>query len=1117
MSRSWILAVVLCAVTAVFAAVQAEEQFYFGAWVQSALGRLGHFENDPEGFLHNAKYNLGFNLIQIDGQDNEYELVSDSGLKMLARPYSYAVGCCDDVYPLMLANFAAYSVWEADPSYNEMYTGYGSGNIHKLQWNSGISGTGPRIESGWMHFVYDSTAFEADSFELVGPYVRQVAAYIYSPWGSVNDPTWLQYTAEWHCHVGPPEQSGDDTIAILAVKVDFGTISSTILVADTLLSSEFASAKDTVVTLSWDYDGIGTLNYTFIDSSVVEYAVDWHGSRDFSLNKVVVHDQKGASLVADSAQWEDSVLAYMGQHSAYSDDILYLTTVDDVAPRISSDQYIPMRIVNSILRDRGYGGLISLHSWDPRVCIPLGLPAFTTYPYPFLWDHSSPGYNFIDTSSGPQDAEDHNLQTAWWLYTFSMNDAKKIADSASVKWLATLQAYDLYQSGHYTHRYPTRAEFLCQFNLTLAHDPDGVMFYHYWCWSSSDSAFVHLDTSTYISDSVSVYYWVRDDIKPLKENLVPKLKSMDWDTAWLWSNSTSPPSTCALDSILCEEFYGQTSDDSLYLQVARFDPTGSDAEYYMLVNRRCLSTEDITLHVYFDDFAPENDVLQEYVITEIVGGDTIEVVRQDLVLTFADTIDPGAARLYKIDYRAPTASQSSSGWATAFGGLGDEEGVSVVAVDDSSYVVAGWSKSYSGADGDADFYLVAVDHDLNLDWTVTYGSSEDDFCNDMGVQSDGDFVVVGQSFAPDDEGHGLLMMIDADGDSLNATYAGTTNQQQAHYSVKVFESDSIVIAGMKRPSSHAGLGYALLLKWTPSGVAVGGESGSSDFFIEGNNYNVFYSVALLADGAFAAVGETFSTESQEPSVDVLFAASPPDLPDTAQALMYGGTCCLERGYSIIQEGDSILVIAGSSYSGGQTDVYLLKIDLEGDTLWTRTFGGNDDEAAFEVIENSDGNYVVAGYTDSEGAGGKDFYILEVNASTGDLVWDTIFGGTEDDVAKSIVELPGENAYVVAGYTESFGSGYKDLCVLKFDDPSCDWKPGDANGDGVVNVTDATYLIQYIFNSGPAPTPYPIASGDANCDCLANTTDAVYIVQYVFNGGPAPCTCEEWIAEECGSY
>lgn len=77
---------------------------------------------------------------------------------------------------------------------------------------------------------------------------------------------------------------------------------------------------------------------------------------------------------------------------------------------------------------------------------------------------------------------------------------------------------------------------------------------------------------------------------------------------------------------------------------------------------------------------------------------------------------------------------------------------------------------------------------------------------------------------------------------------------------------------------------------------------------------------------------------------------------------------------------------------------------------------------------------------------------------------------------------------------------------------CDWTPGDSNNDGLINITDAVYDIQFIFNSGPAPVPELLAA-DMNCDSLVNITDAVYMIQYIFNGGPGPaCTCADLVCQ-----
>jgi hypothetical protein len=72
-------------------------------------------------------------------------------------------------------------------------------------------------------------------------------------------------------------------------------------------------------------------------------------------------------------------------------------------------------------------------------------------------------------------------------------------------------------------------------------------------------------------------------------------------------------------------------------------------------------------------------------------------------------------------------------------------------------------------------------------------------------------------------------------------------------------------------------------------------------------------------------------------------------------------------------------------------------------------------------------------------------------------------------------------------------GWVQVCHLK----------GDVNGDNTVNISDAVYLIAWIFSGGPAPIPAPLV-GDVNCDVITNISDCVSIIAYIFSGGPAPC-------------
>jgi hypothetical protein len=62
--------------------------------------------------------------------------------------------------------------------------------------------------------------------------------------------------------------------------------------------------------------------------------------------------------------------------------------------------------------------------------------------------------------------------------------------------------------------------------------------------------------------------------------------------------------------------------------------------------------------------------------------------------------------------------------------------------------------------------------------------------------------------------------------------------------------------------------------------------------------------------------------------------------------------------------------------------------------------------------------------------------------------------------------------------------------------------GDANGDQMINIGDAVFLVSYLFREGQ--TPVPIDAGDVNCNGAVNVSDAVYLINYVFRDGPPPC-------------
>ena len=154
-------------------------------------------------------------------------------------------------------------------------------------------------------------------------------------------------------------------------------------------------------------------------------------------------------------------------------------------------------------------------------------------------------------------------------------------------------------------------------------------------------------------------------------------------------------------------------------------------------------------------------------------------------------------------------------------------------------------------------------------------------------------------------------------------------------------------------------------------------------------------------------------------------------------------------------------------------------------------------------------YKTDSYVEEEGFYVDDIYPLDVFGAA------TLLADDQVDTSLVVSGLEeGEYFYqVFATDAEGQVSAGSDLEMVTVDFGSpCDWLVGDANDDGSHNITDAVYLITYIFAAGPAPTPHAVGSGDSDCNGTVNITDAVRIVSYVFGGGPLPgadCSCEDY--------
>ena len=152
------------------------------------------------------------------------------------------------------------------------------------------------------------------------------------------------------------------------------------------------------------------------------------------------------------------------------------------------------------------------------------------------------------------------------------------------------------------------------------------------------------------------------------------------------------------------------------------------------------------------------------------------------------------------------------------------------------------------------------------------------------------------------------------------------------------------------------------------------------------------------------------------------------------AFTYGGGGT-DMGYDIIEAPDSGYVCVGQSgsfgYTFGSSDVYVFKTNINGQLLWRRNYGGLNAEGARTITKGHGGGYLIAGYTNSYGNGGYDYWILRIDEQ-GDTLWSKTYGGSDWDFAYSACTTADGN-YLVAGETFSFGAGGSDIWVLKIND------------------------------------------------------------------------------------
>jgi uncharacterized delta-60 repeat protein len=420
-----------------------------------------------------------------------------------------------------------------------------------------------------------------------------------------------------------------------------------------------------------------------------------------------------------------------------------------------------------------------------------------------------------------------------------------------------------------------------------------------------------------------------------------------------------------------------------------------------------------------------------------------------------------------------TLNTSAAQWAKTYGGSDSEGAYSIQQTSDGGYIVAGETESFGA--GNFDLWVLKLDSSGNIQWQKTYGGSDRDWAYSIQQTSDGGYIVAGEtySFGAGDSDFWVLKLDSSGNIQWQKTYGGT--DYDSANSIQQTSDGGYIVAG-GTDSFGAGWGDFWVLKLDADGniqwqKTYGGTDGDRA-----------RSIQQTKDGGYIVAGHTYSFGAGYSDFWVLKLDANGNI---QWQKTYGGSNW-DWANSIQQTSDGGYIVAGRTWSfgAGWGDFWVLKLDADGNVQWQKTYGGISSDWAHSIQQTSDGGYIVAGETYSFGAGSADLWVLKLDSS-GNIQWQKTYGGTDYDSANSIQQTT-DGGYIVAGVTESFGAGNFDLWVLKLD------SNGNITGCSAERSSNATVNTTDVSGNDSSATVASTSVNPATSNATINNTNASLI-------------------------
>lgn len=361
------------------------------------------------------------------------------------------------------------------------------------------------------------------------------------------------------------------------------------------------------------------------------------------------------------------------------------------------------------------------------------------------------------------------------------------------------------------------------------------------------------------------------------------------------------------------------------------------------------------------------------------------------------------------------------------GGDDDDIGYSFCFNTVGGYVLAGTERT--AIDSSEQFSVVNIDGFGNLIWKRTYGGLHQDIAEHIEQTSDGGYIVGGSKW---DGGFGredaYLLKLDQEGEIMWSKYFGGTYREEG-FSVKQTSDDGYILCGNTNSDTLFSYGQMYIVKIDASGTEMWHS------YVGGPGKDYAFDVIETFDGSFVVTGvyagfhRYSSFEFTETHSDMLVAKLDAN-GNELWANQYGGMEN-EFGYQVQEAPDNGYYVIGSTQSAGSGsfDMNLVKLDMNGTELWSKTFGGSSFEYG-KSLDVTDDNFIyIAGTTCNDTVNVKTDLMVVKTDLAGNEIWTMTFGGVESDYG-NFIRATEDGGCAIIGNSRSFGAGDDDVYFIK---------------------------------------------------------------------------------------